>query len=68
MERAQPHTPGSLAAELRVSKKLIYRLANERVLPSFRLGRLLRFDPDAVAEFVRNGGVPQSTKTSRRAK
>ncbi len=35
----------------------VYELAREGQLPHVRLGRALRFDPTAVAEWLRNGGT-----------
>lgn len=42
-----------VASILRVDKLMIYRLANEGRLPSFRVGRFRRFNEDEIYEFAR---------------
>lgn len=42
-----------LAEILNVSRAFLYRLAADRRLPSFRLGGAVRFDPKAVAAWLR---------------
>ena len=69
MEPAAPSrllTADAVSAEFAVSKKLIYALVRAGELPAVRTGRLLRFDPAAVAAFVRRGGGPIAKR--RRAK
>ena len=38
-----------------VSARLIQRLAQRGDIPSYRVGRLLRFDPDEVRDALREG-------------
>ncbi len=45
-----------VAEVLNVSEDRVYTLARENIIPSVRLGRLLRFDPEAIEEFIKNGG------------
>lgn len=45
---------GEVAALLNVSERLIYKLASERRLPAFRIGGALRFDPAALAHWLRD--------------
>lgn len=33
-------------------------LVRQGILPHYRLGRQVRFDPDAIEEFIRTGGKP----------
>jgi excisionase family DNA binding protein len=46
-------TADDLAALLSVSKVMIYKLASEGKIPSFRIGMSLRFDPHSVANWLR---------------
>lgn len=46
-------TATQLAAVLAVSKIVIYKLAKAGRLPSFRIGTCVRFDPKAVAAWLR---------------
>ena len=51
-------TADELARVFSVSKLLIYKLARNGTLPCFRLGTAVRFDPRAVATYLRErGGV-----------
>ncbi len=42
-----------LAQLLGVSGKKIYKMAAQSLLPSFRIGRSVRFDPKQVAEWLK---------------
>ena len=46
-------TASELAEILNVSPAFLYRLAADGKLPSFRLGSAIRFDPAAVAAWLR---------------
>ena len=46
-------TAKTLAQLLRVSQVTIYKLAKAHKLPSFRVGTAVRFDPRAVAQWLR---------------
>jgi len=46
-------TAGQLATFLAVSKVVIYKLAKAGRIPSFRVGSCVRFDPRAVASWLR---------------
>ncbi len=46
-------TATQLAALLAVSKIIIYKLAQTNRIPSFRIGTCVRFDPKAVADWLR---------------
>lgn len=45
-----------LSRILNISEDRVYTLARENILPSVRLKRSLRFDPEAIQKFVKNGG------------
>ncbi|MBM3268100.1 MAG: helix-turn-helix domain-containing protein [Candidatus Sericytochromatia bacterium] len=49
-------TVDEIADELSVSRNRVYDLAAAGLIPVVRLGRLLRFDPDQIAEWKRDGG------------
>jgi excisionase family DNA binding protein len=42
-----------LAAILRVSEDAVYDLASDRSIPSFSVGKQIRFDPKAVGYWLR---------------
>jgi excisionase family DNA binding protein len=68
--RATPHVPEPLwtaedvAAFLRVSLSMIYKLRRTGALPAVRVGALFRFEPDAVRSFAR--GEPVARPAGRR--
>lgn len=45
-----------VAAGLNVSKARVYELARTKMIPCIRLGRALRFDPDALRRWMDEGG------------
>ena len=47
-------TATQLATLLSVSRIIIYKLAKKNRIPSFRVGTCVRFDPRAVANWLRN--------------
>lgn len=47
-------TAKNLAQLLQVSEVTIYKLAKVHKLPSFRIGTAIRFDPRAVAQWLRH--------------
>jgi excisionase family DNA binding protein len=68
--RATPHaseplwTAEDVAAFLRVSLSMIYKLRRTGALPAVRVGALFRFEPDAVRAFAR--GEPVARHAGRR--
>jgi excisionase family DNA binding protein len=54
---------------LNVSLPRLYELARLRVIPSVRLGpRQIRFDEEALAQWVKHGGANQITGASEPTK
>jgi len=47
------YTVRSLGDHLQVSDDTIYRMVLRRAIPHFRLGRKIRFDPDAIERWKR---------------
>jgi excisionase family DNA binding protein len=45
-------TAADLASILSVTPDAIYALARRGILPSFRIGSAVRFDPKAVAQYL----------------
>jgi excisionase family DNA binding protein len=45
-----------VAEILGVSQARVYELARQRIVPSIRLGRQIRFDPDALRRWMDDGG------------
>jgi excisionase family DNA binding protein len=45
---------------LGVSKDTVYAWINKRSMPAHRIGRLWKFKPDEVDEWVRSGGAAES--------
>lgn len=46
-----------IAERLDVDRLRVYELARTGQIPSVRIGRSLRFDPDAVEQWIRAGGT-----------
>lgn len=51
-------TADELAPLLAVSRITIFKHARRGNIPSFRLGMCVRFDPSAVADWIRTGSAP----------
>jgi excisionase family DNA binding protein len=54
-----------IARHLAVSKETIYRWLERQIIPAHRMGRLWRFKPSEVDEWVMKGGAgeePQEAK------
>jgi excisionase family DNA binding protein len=43
-----------LASEFKVSARMLQRLAQRGEIPAYRIGRLLRFDPEEVRAALRD--------------
>ena len=56
-------TVADVAAYVRCSKSLIYKLAERGELPSLRIGALLRFEPGAVRAWARGAPAPTASVT-----
>jgi excisionase family DNA binding protein len=50
-------TAEDVAAFLRVSLSMVYKLRRQGSLPAVRVGALCRFQPDTVRGFARSDGV-----------
>jgi len=50
-------TAEDVAAFLRVSLSMVYKLRRQGSLPAVRVGALFRFQPDTVGGFARSDGV-----------
>ena len=50
-------TVEEVAARLRITKQVAYRLAREGKLPSVRVGRSVRMSTEALESFIQTGGV-----------
>jgi len=62
----QFYTVKKLAERLAVQPLTIYRLVEQGKLPAVRIGRSIRFDPDAVAAFLNSVRVgPEGLKDGR---
>jgi excisionase family DNA binding protein len=56
----------TLAERLAVTPLTIYRMVAEGKLPAVRIGRAIRFDPDAVAAFLESVRVgPEGLKDGK---
>lgn len=47
-------TPREVAESLRISERHLYSLTKAGAIPCARLGRSVRYSPDAVKKFVEN--------------
>jgi excisionase family DNA binding protein len=62
----QFYTVKTLAQRLAVKPLTIYRLVDQGKLPAVRIGRSIRFDPDAVAAFLDSVRIgPEGLKEER---
>jgi excisionase family DNA binding protein len=50
-------TAQDVARELKVSACHVYRLASQNKIPFAKVGKLVRFSPDQIAEWIRKGGT-----------
>ncbi len=57
-----------VARLLGVSKKHVYKQAAKGAIPSFRFGAAVRFDPGALAQWLRNKMSPQSVASASEAR
>ncbi|MHB1682959.1 MAG: helix-turn-helix domain-containing protein [Bacilli bacterium] len=49
-------TVAEVAERLELTEDAVYRLARQKILPCVRIGRMIRFDEQALDEWIRNGG------------
>ena len=56
-----------MAELLSVSKRHIYELAADGSLPSFRVGKAVRFDPQDIADWLRKRKPPQEHASPRKS-
>ena len=61
-KRATALTVSEVAEILSVSERQVYKLASEGVIPSFRIGSSIRFDPAQVAAWLRKKAAPISVR------
>lgn len=54
MDTERLWTIDDLAAYLNITKAMAYHLTNKGRIPCWKIGKRLRFDPEAVRSFVRN--------------
>lgn len=50
---------------LKARRAQIYAWVRQGLLPAVRIGRLIRFDPDQLDEFIRRGGKALLGKTKK---
>ena len=53
----QALTVEQLASLLQCSKKALYKMIKRGTLPCFRIGAMLRFDPEVTAQWLRSRSV-----------
>ena len=51
-------TAGQVAEILQISKARVYEDARRGIIPSVRIGRLIRFSQQALADWIARGGTP----------
>lgn len=54
-----------LATLLNISERQVYKLAAEHRIPNFKIGCSIRFDPVAIANWLRQKMAPCSVELSR---
>ena len=45
-------TPDEVSAMLRIARKTVVTMAREERIPCIRIGRFVRFDPDAIRRWI----------------
>jgi len=53
-------TAPEVAAILRVKTARVYEMSRIKILPTVRMGRQVRYDEDALREWIRAGGLGSS--------
>ena len=51
-------TADVVAELLGLTTQALYEAVRKNLIPHIRIGRRLRFDPDAIASWTANGGTP----------
>jgi excisionase family DNA binding protein len=65
MKTEKFYTVKTLAERLAVKPLTIYRMLQDGKLPAFKIGKSIRFDPDAIATFLESVRVgPEGLKDS----
>jgi excisionase family DNA binding protein len=59
-------TASQVALRLNVPVHRVYALARSNRLPCLRIGRTLRFDPEAILTWVTSGGWPSPSLASQK--
>ena len=52
-------TAKQVAGVLQVALARVYEMSRENLLPTVRMGRQVRYDEDALREWIRRGGSAQ---------
>ncbi len=58
------YTAKEIAASLAVTPMTVYRLAERGELKAIRVGKSIRFDAEAVEEFIKNASLDTKKETS----
>ena len=58
--KSRAHTVSDIAELLNISERQVYKLAAEHRIPCFKIGGCIRFDPMAVAVWLRQKMAPAS--------
>ena len=61
-KRATALTVSEVAEILNISERQVYKLASLNIIPSFRVGSSIRFDPSQVAAWLRQKAQPISVR------
>jgi excisionase family DNA binding protein len=61
-KRATALTVSEVAEILNISERQVYKLASLNVIPCFRVGSSIRFDPSQVAAWLRQKAAPISVR------
>jgi excisionase family DNA binding protein len=61
-KRATALTVSEVAGILNISERYVYKLTSASMIPSFRVGSAIRFDPSQVAAWLRQKAGPISVR------
>ena len=67
-KRATALTVSEVAEILNISERQVYKLASLNLIPSFRIGSSIRFDPSQVAHWLRQKAQPISVRPGEETK
>lgn len=67
MQAIEPwYSVDEIAQHLSVSKETVYRWLERKIIPAHRMGKLWRFKPSEVDEWIKSGGAADDRSSAER--